>query len=640
MSETLQPFIHWLQLHPHWISLAVFFIAFAESLAMVGIIIPGVVLLTGVGTLIGADIIPLSPTVFWAMAGAFLGDWLSYGCGRRFKTAIPKMWPFSRYPHWLDSGYRFFYRHGGKSIFIGRFVGPVRPVVPLLAGMMGMPHRQFLQAAIPSSCLWAPAYLLPGLLLGLITSEFAPKLATAFIVGLMLALGLCWLLYLLLKRLSRAIRVGFRYYCVRCWRSPWGKVAFSRLQNPHRPQDHRPLSHLILGLLSLLAFGMWTLSTHASGAESGLNQAVHHWMSSLYHPQLAFGFILLTAAGKIYVLSALAMALCAWFYLKGDRWTAWHLAGLMIAIVTLMMLFKFFGHTTRPPGLEAGLEHASYPSAHVSISVAFLGFLALILGNLLEKRHRSYLYIALSLWLGVMAFSRLYLGAHWLGDVIGGLLLGFAVLSLIAASWRRRLMKYQSLPLLAILSAVGFFCCWLAYVGVSLESSLQKYQPQTQTTWLSEHAWQQMDPLPPAMLTTRWGRPAAQADLQWAGSLEQIKQLFLAQGWRPLTWQESIQHFLAQTLSAWHRKQWPTYVYFYHDKAAVLKLYHANGADSFDILTLWPTATRLMPDAIPVWVALYQARPGQSFAERYPAMVRCCQTAVNRYLSAKPHLHG
>ena len=57
---------------------------------------------------------------------------------------------------------RFFHRHGGKSVFIGRFFGPVRAVIPLAAGIMRMPPRLFWIANVTSALVWAPMLLLAG----------------------------------------------------------------------------------------------------------------------------------------------------------------------------------------------------------------------------------------------------------------------------------------------------------------------------------------------------------------------------------------------------------------------------------------------------------------------------------------------
>jgi membrane protein DedA with SNARE-associated domain len=97
-----------------------------------------------------------------AVAGATLGDSVSYWIGRRFGGGIARLWPFSRNPEMLPAGIRFFERHGGKSVFIGRFFGPMRAVVPLAAGLMRMPRGWFWLTNVASALIWAPMLLFVG----------------------------------------------------------------------------------------------------------------------------------------------------------------------------------------------------------------------------------------------------------------------------------------------------------------------------------------------------------------------------------------------------------------------------------------------------------------------------------------------
>lgn len=162
-AATLHAAIDWIGQYPAGTGAGVFLIALAGSLAVVGMFVyPGVVLFAA-GTLVGAGALGLPATLAWAIAGTLLGDGLSFWLGRRFKERLRQRWPFRRYPHWLARGERFFLRHGGKSLFFGRFVGPV---VPVAAGMLGIAPRRFFAADMPSVVLWVLAFVLPGMALG------------------------------------------------------------------------------------------------------------------------------------------------------------------------------------------------------------------------------------------------------------------------------------------------------------------------------------------------------------------------------------------------------------------------------------------------------------------------------------------
>jgi membrane protein DedA with SNARE-associated domain len=94
--------------------------------------------------------------------GAVLGDAVSYWLGRRFGGALAQVWPFTRNPELLPQGVRFFRKWGGLSVFIGRFFGPLRAVVPLAAGIMQMPRGRFWIANLTSALLWAPLLMFAG----------------------------------------------------------------------------------------------------------------------------------------------------------------------------------------------------------------------------------------------------------------------------------------------------------------------------------------------------------------------------------------------------------------------------------------------------------------------------------------------
>ena len=144
----------------------IFLIALAESLAIVGILVPGVVILLGAGTLIGNGTFDFWPMMAWAVAGAIIGDAISFQLGRHFESASKHLSWFEKNPAHLEKGHAFFEKWGELSIIIGRFFGPIRAIIPLVAGLMGMKPARFYAANIFSALLWAPAYLAPGIVLG------------------------------------------------------------------------------------------------------------------------------------------------------------------------------------------------------------------------------------------------------------------------------------------------------------------------------------------------------------------------------------------------------------------------------------------------------------------------------------------
>lgn len=193
MTEYFQQLLEWVQLNPEYAGLIIFSMALAESLAIIGVLIPGVVILFGAGTLIGAGIIDFWSSCLWAIAGAIIGDGLSYWLGHHFEYITDK-WKWARlHPDTMQKGFDFFEKYGDLSVALGRFFGPIRAVVPLVAGLMHMPPKRFYIANILSALVWAPAYLLPGMLVGSAIGDETDWSKMAFPAAGMVLIVIAWL---------------------------------------------------------------------------------------------------------------------------------------------------------------------------------------------------------------------------------------------------------------------------------------------------------------------------------------------------------------------------------------------------------------------------------------------------------------
>ena len=162
MEDLAEPLLAFIRTHSDWAAPVMFVTAFGESFAFVSLAFPGTTVLIAAGTLMAAGTLPYGSVLIGAVLGAVLGDSVSYWIGRRFGPDIARLWPFSRNPEVLPRGIRFFERHGGKSVFIGRFFGPIRAIIPLAAGIMQMPRGRFWFANVTSALVWAPMLLLVG----------------------------------------------------------------------------------------------------------------------------------------------------------------------------------------------------------------------------------------------------------------------------------------------------------------------------------------------------------------------------------------------------------------------------------------------------------------------------------------------
>lgn len=152
--------------HSAWAMPIIFLVVFCESFAFLSLLVPGTAILAIAGTLVGTGTLSMPELLAAAIPAAILGDAISYWLGRRFGPRIIQAWPLRDYPEMVAKGQDYLKRYGALSEFIGRFFGPLRAVVPLMAGMGRMPAGPFMLANVASAFVWAPTILLSSASLG------------------------------------------------------------------------------------------------------------------------------------------------------------------------------------------------------------------------------------------------------------------------------------------------------------------------------------------------------------------------------------------------------------------------------------------------------------------------------------------
>jgi membrane protein DedA with SNARE-associated domain len=157
-----QGVIEFVHTHEAWAAPIVGALAFGESLAFISLLLPAWAALVGIGVLIGPSGIAFWPVWVAGAVGAALGDWLSYWVGVKLGPAVAHIWPLSRHPDLIPRGEAFVGRWGALGIFIGRFSGPLRASVPLVAGILAMPYWRFQISNFTSAFVWAGVLLTLG----------------------------------------------------------------------------------------------------------------------------------------------------------------------------------------------------------------------------------------------------------------------------------------------------------------------------------------------------------------------------------------------------------------------------------------------------------------------------------------------
>jgi membrane protein DedA with SNARE-associated domain len=194
LEDWFLAFPDWVRAHSEWAAPVTFVIAFLESFPGVSIVVPSTALLLGLGALLGSGLLEPVPVVLACMLGGILGDAVGFWAaraigGRAVRRFLPASW--RRGYAWCVVLFR---RRGWWAVFIGRFLGPMRAVTPLAAGVVGMRERSFQSANVASAVIWAPVMLMPGSITGWLATQFGIRpdpleIAAALSVGLLLWLG-------------------------------------------------------------------------------------------------------------------------------------------------------------------------------------------------------------------------------------------------------------------------------------------------------------------------------------------------------------------------------------------------------------------------------------------------------------------
>jgi undecaprenyl-diphosphatase len=531
MMELLDSLITWVNAHPHWAGIVVFLVAFSESLAVIGMIVPGVVMMFAAGALVGAGAVEFREIYWWAVAGAVLGDGLSFWVGHHYKEHLCSMWPFSKHPQMLDKGTLFFQRWGGKSVALGRFFGPVRAVIPLVAGMMEMPLQRFLAANILSALGWAIAYLLPGIVIGVsldLASEVALHLlvlGVVVIAGLWLLLWLAKLLFLLFQPVAvRLVRWLLNF--------SRGETFPRRLAAALADPDHKEAQGLafMAALLLLMIFAITLIASLLFGFHGfgPIDHAVHETLMALRTPVADSMMVFITMLGDDWVLIGVSLVVML-LLLQQHPATAWHwLAAVAFAYIVVFLL-KHGLRIPRPE--EAATASWSFPSGHTLKSTVIYGFLAMLLSTPLNASGRMFVYASAIAFVALIGFSRLYLGVHWFSDVVAGWSIGVLWVTILGLAWRHH--PHPALKTKVLASAVVI---WLVVAsGWHLmqrdQAQLVSYQPQHEVIVVDTEEWLQGAPLPQWRETLFDGRDPL--GLRFSGDISSIEQQLQRYEWTP-----------------------------------------------------------------------------------------------------------
>jgi undecaprenyl-diphosphatase len=414
-------------------------LAGAESLPVFGAAVPGSGAIVALGVLVPSGALGFWPLVLATTAGAIVGDGFSFWLGHHYRAEAATIWPLRHHPGLISQGEAFFAHHGGKAIVAARFTPGVRAVVPLVAGIAGMPMVNFYSVNVLSAVLWAPAHVVMGVLIGAsltVLGAIAGRLAALVLVVFSLLAVIIWLTPRAVRWLVRtAARLQEPVHAWATSRETRFRRQVLSLLDPNRPE----LNGLIT-LGAFLAVGLWVFLGVLQDVLSGdplvrADQAVLQLVQSLRVAAFDRVVVAVTELGDATVTVVVALVAVLWLVWHRAWRAAFYCVAAIAGSAAFSLLLKLTLQQDRPQPLYAGLNSFSFPSSHTTVSVALYGFLAVLIGREVGMRWRIGTVLVAVLLASSIAFSRLYLGAHWPSDVAAGFAFGVAWMALLGIAY-------------------------------------------------------------------------------------------------------------------------------------------------------------------------------------------------------------
>jgi len=421
-----------------WAALAVVFLLPAlESSAFVGFVFPGEIGVLLGGVLASRHNVALGAVLAAGIAGAIVGDSVGYEVGKRWGRRLLQggLGRFVKADH-LDRAQRYLQARGGKAVFLGRFTAALRVLIPGLAGMSGLPYPRFLAYNAAGGTVWATGFVLAGYFAGDSWRNVEHIAGRAGVV-LFLLVVLAAVVVVAARWVGRHQERLVAFVSAQLDRPPLARLRarYERqigfLARRLQPGGAFGLS-LTASLAALVGVG-WVLGAIVQdvvvgGGSIRFDRPVLDWFARHREPWLTTTMRIVTVLGGSGFLIPLVLAVGAWYWRRRRTPRPFTLlAATYGGAYLLAQAIKTLTARARPPArLAAGhFPGHSFPSGHATQAAAVYGMLAAVLAWSTPRWRRK-----VSAWAGavsivtVVGITRLYLGAHWLTDVLGGWALG------------------------------------------------------------------------------------------------------------------------------------------------------------------------------------------------------------------------
>ena len=591
---------NWVQINPNKALALAFIVSFAESLAIIGAIVPGVVTMTAIGMLAGAGLMPIDLTLLMVSLGAIAGDGISYLLGYTFSQSIKNFWFFKRNPTWLNYGTDFFNKHGSMSVFIGRFIGPIRSLIPVIAGMMQMKRMYFYTANITSGFLWSLLYLMPGIMISKVGHNLSPHQSSRLFVIILLSISGFWIIS---KIIAQCIyRFGYIYHSILLYilikirKKP---AAYQLLSTISSYDDASPLPTLNLLIFALMAFvGLVLLIACINIPDLiyPLNLSSYLSVQSLQTIPLDWFFIFMDELLQIKIIILLHCVMLAIFiFYKNIKQIRYWLA-INVTISLCLFLLKHIVRSLHPiftAKIDAGF---SFPD----IGLTYITTIYLTIFAFSYTQKKSFTATRSSIGLGQM-----YLGNSWISDILGSYLLAIFIVIIFSIFYRKtHIIRNNTYSQLILIISGTQLLVAIALFYVNHQQHYQEYQLYFNQYIIDKAQWwkKHKQSILPLYRINRFGHPEQIFNVQYAGDIDDLEDLLLAHNWHENT-DSSLQIIINKLLGEQTSQKTPVLNQLYLNRRPISILTrHMQHNNAVISLKFWHSNFYLDTLDTPIWV--------------------------------------